>query len=472
VGPELSRTAHLRAIALILALALPAASAARGSLAAWADSPAQYLLNDGQRSEFRALSTEDARLDYIATFWSTLEPDPTSADNVARATFDARVAEANRRYREAGVPGWRTDRGHVLIVWGPPDDELEDIEQQRERLQQLLQDPEAATSSAGRATRLVWTYLQPPGHAGRQDLVFEQNTRGGFRLVTATDLRWGLRTPPSAPPTERATEEPVDDDARDVARLLDRSRRGRSVRASHMQSRALVYPSGVAETLVVVAFALDRIDTPTSLELIGAAYDGDARRPEHAWRMPFRAPSDSRQAVRSFATLLPFGRWHLELVIRAEGGKEPLALDDLDVDVPDFESGRLTSSSLLLAQGFRMLDSAEVRFNEVVEGIVVGKVAIDAVATLNVPREPAPQVFLVVAGAGGNDGELNIGARFRVLGADGVARVVRRAQVARTFHAQPIPIANLAAGVYRLEVDLEDHTTGQRTTAELAFDLD
>jgi GWxTD domain-containing protein len=39
--------------------------------------------------------------------------------------YFGRIAAANQRFTDEGVPGWRTDRGEVLITLGPPDESIE-----------------------------------------------------------------------------------------------------------------------------------------------------------------------------------------------------------------------------------------------------------------------------------------------------------------------------------------------------------
>ncbi|MBI4539793.1 MAG: GWxTD domain-containing protein [Gemmatimonadetes bacterium] len=53
-------------------------------------------------------------------FWAARDPDPTTTRNEYRDAYFERVRESNLRFREPGMPGWRTDRGMVFIVLGPP----------------------------------------------------------------------------------------------------------------------------------------------------------------------------------------------------------------------------------------------------------------------------------------------------------------------------------------------------------------
>ena len=54
----------------------------------------------------------------LREFWRQRDPTPGTPDNELQQSFYQRLAEANRRFREGGaaeIPGWRTDRGKILI---------------------------------------------------------------------------------------------------------------------------------------------------------------------------------------------------------------------------------------------------------------------------------------------------------------------------------------------------------------------
>ncbi|HEU5041677.1 MAG TPA: GWxTD domain-containing protein, partial [Gemmatimonadales bacterium] len=86
----------------------------------------------------RAPDQERARL--WRQFYEETDPNPSSPENEALNQYFSRVNAANQRFTDEGVPGWRTDRGEVLITIGPPDESIE--------------------SSPGTQNRIIrWTYL-------------------------------------------------------------------------------------------------------------------------------------------------------------------------------------------------------------------------------------------------------------------------------------------------------------------------
>jgi GWxTD domain-containing protein len=55
-------------------------------------------------------------------FWRATDPNPVTPANEALELYFGRVQEANVRFREAGQPGWLSDRGEVFITLGEPDE--------------------------------------------------------------------------------------------------------------------------------------------------------------------------------------------------------------------------------------------------------------------------------------------------------------------------------------------------------------
>jgi GWxTD domain-containing protein len=58
-------------------------------------------------------------------FYAATDPNSTTPENEALNLYFSRIAQANQRFNDEGVPGWRTDRGEVFINLGPPDEVIE-----------------------------------------------------------------------------------------------------------------------------------------------------------------------------------------------------------------------------------------------------------------------------------------------------------------------------------------------------------
>jgi GWxTD domain-containing protein len=73
-----------------------------------------------------------------AAFLQATDPLPSTVENEALRDYFARLAHANMRFREEGVPGWLTDRGMIYSALGEPDDIMEPTgsdPMQRDRVQ-------------------------------------------------------------------------------------------------------------------------------------------------------------------------------------------------------------------------------------------------------------------------------------------------------------------------------------------------
>ena len=87
----------------------------------WLDEEVPYIISDEEKAAFKKLSTDEEREQFIELFWDRRNPDPGSPENEFKEEYYRRIAYANEHY-SSGVPGWRTDRGRVYIMYGPPDE--------------------------------------------------------------------------------------------------------------------------------------------------------------------------------------------------------------------------------------------------------------------------------------------------------------------------------------------------------------
>ncbi|HEX8992242.1 MAG TPA: GWxTD domain-containing protein [Anaerolineales bacterium] len=86
----------------------------------WLDEDVQYIISDQEKAAFLQLSNDEERDNFIEQFWQRRNPDPDSQENVYKEEHYRRIAYANEHFA-AGIPGWRTDRGRMYIMHGPPD---------------------------------------------------------------------------------------------------------------------------------------------------------------------------------------------------------------------------------------------------------------------------------------------------------------------------------------------------------------
>jgi GWxTD domain-containing protein len=87
----------------------------------WLEEEVPYIISDEERSAFLQLATNEEREQFIESFWQRRDPTPDTVENEFKEEHYRRIAYANERFA-SGVPGWRTDRGRIYIIWGPADE--------------------------------------------------------------------------------------------------------------------------------------------------------------------------------------------------------------------------------------------------------------------------------------------------------------------------------------------------------------
>lgn len=131
--------------------------------------PLIYLMEANEQGLYPTLTVEGKRR-FLRDFWLKRDPTPGTPRNEEADRFYGGIAEANRRFREGGaaqIPGWRTDRGRILVRYGAPDE--------------VLSRPQAGST----APYEVWKYSRTRA----RKFVFYDVTRFGNYVLIWTDER-------------------------------------------------------------------------------------------------------------------------------------------------------------------------------------------------------------------------------------------------------------------------------------------
>ncbi|MGH9447081.1 MAG: GWxTD domain-containing protein, partial [Terriglobia bacterium] len=151
----------------------------------WMNGPVGYIITPQERAAFKKLTTDDEREQFIQAFWERRNPNPGDPENEAEEEFYRRVAYANEHYA-SGIPGWRTDRGRIYIMWGPPNE----IENHDSGGTYVANPEELPYSGPGASDEMTtypfedWTYNYIPGIGENVKLEFVDPTMSGeFRLT-------------------------------------------------------------------------------------------------------------------------------------------------------------------------------------------------------------------------------------------------------------------------------------------------
>ncbi len=87
----------------------------------WLAEDVAWIITDDERKAFMQLSNDEERDQFIEAFWQRRDPTPDTEENEFKEEHYRRIAYANEHFA-AGIPGWKTDRGHMYIVFGKPDE--------------------------------------------------------------------------------------------------------------------------------------------------------------------------------------------------------------------------------------------------------------------------------------------------------------------------------------------------------------
>jgi GWxTD domain-containing protein len=86
----------------------------------WLDEDVRWIIMDEEMQAFKQFSNDEERDSFIEQFWLRRDPTPDTVENEYKEEHYRRMAYANERFA-AGKPGWKTDRGRIYVIFGPPD---------------------------------------------------------------------------------------------------------------------------------------------------------------------------------------------------------------------------------------------------------------------------------------------------------------------------------------------------------------
>jgi GWxTD domain-containing protein len=461
------RHRSLGSLAAILAV-LPAEAIRAGEDASWADGEVRYLLLDEERAEWKDLGTDGEREAFVARFWARRDPDPATPANEYKDEIARRLAAANRLFRTEGRAGWLTDRGRIYLTFGAPDESAEDAAGTVAE-SGSFGDTAGVARSVTRGS-ITWTYRRLAGWNAppNQRFEFQASSAGAYLLSKPLPADWKQVLPQSGSVTASAGKALAAPPRAGKANGQDRAREqllaalaGTVAGALPLEIEPLTFPAGRKEALVVVAL---HVATSSPLELVAGAFAaGD--RSMHAMVMPLAAAAPR---PRSFAFLLAPGSYRLAVVARDPGTGDTLGAAVAPFEVPDYAGGAFRASSAVLAREVRELAPAPPRLDQVVEDVVIGNVGLAPSRGNRFAAGATVDLVFFLAGAKpGAGGALDVAADYRLVQGGEVKNRFPTQTIAGAVVDQPIPLAGLAPGAYRIEMDLADRATGAKTSAAL-----
>jgi len=111
---------------LLLVFSLSATAQLQNRYKKWLDEDVHWIISPQEHAEFLNLLDDAQRDQFIVAFWERRNPTPGALENKFKMEHYRRIAYSNVHFayetkKQETAPGWKTDRGHIYIVYGPPD---------------------------------------------------------------------------------------------------------------------------------------------------------------------------------------------------------------------------------------------------------------------------------------------------------------------------------------------------------------
>lgn len=128
---------------------------------------ARYIATRAEEKAYKKLNVEGKRT-YLKNFWKKRDTDPSTPENEFKEEYYNRIRLANQRFSSPSKEGWRTDRGRVLILYGPPDD------------------TQRNPFGSGTKPYEIWIYHKIEG--GVEFIFIDESGYGDYKLVHSTAI--------------------------------------------------------------------------------------------------------------------------------------------------------------------------------------------------------------------------------------------------------------------------------------------
>ncbi|MDA2927659.1 GWxTD domain-containing protein [Acidobacteria bacterium AH-259-G07] len=168
-------------IALLASLFMTTSAQAKINYKKWMNEEVVWIISEKERDEFKNLKDDAARDEFITRFWRRRDPTPSTERNEYKEEHYRRFIFAKKMFQE-GKPGWKTDRGRIYIIHGPPDAQY--FRTSRSAISPIRELPRTERSP----NTIVWAYHQNPNaqyYKGEIRLIFQPSaglSRQNFAL--------------------------------------------------------------------------------------------------------------------------------------------------------------------------------------------------------------------------------------------------------------------------------------------------
>src|SRR5919199_4834269 len=159
----------------------------------WINEDVAYIITPEEKKAWNKLQTDEEREQFIEAFWRRRDPDPDTDVNEYLEEHYERIAYANEHFA-SGIPGWKTDRGRIYIMYGPPNE--------KETHPSGGQYDRPSYEGGGQTTTYpfeIWFYRYLPGIGSGIEIEFVDPTGSGeYHIARSPDEKDALLHVPGA----------------------------------------------------------------------------------------------------------------------------------------------------------------------------------------------------------------------------------------------------------------------------------
>jgi len=353
----------------------------------WLKEDVYLIITPAERAAFEKLKTNEEREQFIHIFWDNRDPSPDTEENEYRDQHYERVAYANEHFA-SGVPGSMTDRGRIYIKFGKPDEiESHPAGGSYQRL---------SYEGGGMTTTYPfekWFYRHIPGVRSGVEIEFvDPSGSGEYRMARDFSEKDAMaHVPGYVSPSDqmpggylRAQDSPLErlalkndlDKAPEVeSRFLDGTQTPKlddnplnfDIRADYFK---------LSDNRVITAFTVqaenrDLVFTDSGglqtarLNIVGRIVNVMERRVgafedsvSTSTTVAELTEARSRRSAYSKVVVLAPGHYKVDIVVR-DTKSGAAGVRHLGIEVPKYEDGKLSTSSIILAAKLEKMDDRE-----------------------------------------------------------------------------------------------------------------
>ena len=476
-------------------------SSPNGMAKGWARGPVWYIMTNNEYRDYSRLRSDPTRQAFIKRFWSLRDPLPDTGENELEREFWDRVQVADGHFGQEVKPGWKTERGKVFIMLGPPDNFDHD---------HILSD----TWGARR-----WVYdLGTMPTAMRQVLQDSLGipTERRFVKVRVRAESEGMRSVAGAMPAQSSVLRPTDflplaetlvrripgpDALRQlgqvmrVPEVMERNKSHvdvttvfslvpvqarvdfRSDEGTHSDRTTVAVTLGVTrEDLRKAGVAEPRAESSMLTGHLTSIDDEKQSIPLNGIFSPDPSPDVPSDHVFQAICEVPPGRYLLDVSYQDTGQHIMGSLRDI-IDVPAFVSQGLGVSGLILASRLEKLERSQGEPTPRDEPFMIGKYRVIPRTNQVYTSEGSLTIFYRVTGEmRDTEGDARLDLAYQFYLFDSGTWLPVGAPIAVEgqddgAQAWSVPLAGMPAGRYRLEVTVTDHLADATSIRGIFFEI-